>query len=168
MLPQIEATLAELRSVVGAKNDAELARRLKIDQSTISSWKARGRVPQKFTKLLEESEAKPQPPEVWPELQDRATAVALVRFILLRSELARSRDVDQAIATLRDLKPFWLAMHRAVHDLRAKMEALGTDLGTAEALLFQEDLRDPDATAERVRAQLAEDLSDNPWLGDYK
>lgn len=131
----VESTINNLRTVVGAKNDAELARRLQIDQSTISSWRARGRVPSRFVKLLE---AEPIPShEVWPELHDRGTAVALARYAILRNEVAMGGNVDKALPTFLDVRPFWIVMHRAVHDLRSKMDALHVDLQTAAALLLQ-------------------------------
>ena len=166
----VDATISNLRGVVGAKTDAELGRMLGIDQSTISSWRARGRVPGRFVKMLDaadKSEASGAP-QVWGELQDRAQAVALIRFTLLRAEIAQSRDLDRAMATFLDPKPFWLVLNRASHDLRLKMEALGVDLRTAQALVMQDDLRDPASTSQRVEAQLAEDLTDNPWLSDWK
>ena len=48
------------------------------------------------------------------------------------------------------------------------MEALRVDLKTAQALIMQEDLRDPEATTRRVERQLEEDIDDNPWLAGYK
>lgn len=163
---QVESTISDIRAVVGAKNDADLARRLNIDQSTISSWRSRGRVPSRFVKLLE---AEPVPSrEVWPELHDRGTAIALARYTILRNEVAMMGDVDKALPAFLDVKPFWIVMHRAVYDLRAKMDALNVDLQAAAALLLQEDLRSPQDTAKRVAAMLAEDLADNPQLGDWK
>lgn len=91
-----------------------------------------------------------------------------LRFILLHHELARSGDVDRALPVLRDMLPYWLVLHRAVHDLLRRVEALQVDMETAQALLLQEDLRDPDATALRVEQQLHEDLADNPWLTSWK
>lgn len=161
----VDSVIQSLRAVVGAKNDAELARQLKIDQSTISSWRARGRVPERFATLLE---AKPSPSaDVWPELNDRGTAVALARYVILRQHVATQGDTELAFSAFAEVKPFWLVMHRAVHDLQAKMKALNVELSTAAALILQEDLRDPKATEERVAAQLAEDLRDNPWLKDW-
>lgn len=170
MQQTVDATISGLRSAVNAKSEAELARLLGIDQSTISSWRSRGRVPQRFVKMLEtiDKGAAAEPPQVWGELQDRATSVSLVRFTLLRQELARSRDIDSALSVFLDLKPFWLVLHRVVHELRMKMEALKVDLATAQALLMQEDLRDPEATAARVQRQLSEDLNNNPWLSSWK
>ena len=171
MLQSVEATIQGLRGVVNAKSDAELARTLGIDQSTISSWRARGRVPQKFEKLLRSngSSAASGPIdwstlEVWPELQELSRAIGLLRFTLLRSEVARSGDVDRAMSIFIDQKPFWFLMWRAAHDLGSKMHALGVELKTAQALILQDDLRDPEATAQRVAKHLAEDIADNPHL----
>ncbi|AVL53257.1 hypothetical protein CEP88_11995 [Roseobacter denitrificans] len=104
----------------------------------------------------------------WPELEERGQSIALVRFTILRQKIASSGDVDTALPVFLDLLPFWLVMHRAVHELRLKMEALKVDLKTAQALLMQEDLRDPQATLDRVANQLEEDLKDNPHLKEWK
>ena len=45
-----------------------------------------------------------------------------------------------------------------------KMQALGVEMKTAQALILQDDLRDPDRTAQRVPKHLAEDISENPGL----
>ncbi|MFN3721890.1 MAG: helix-turn-helix domain-containing protein [Paracoccaceae bacterium] len=166
----VEALITNLRSVVGAKNDAELARQLDIDQSTISSWRARGRVPVRFTKILDTPNvgAKPDPDHAWPEMQERATAVALARFVMLRRHEFEGPATDLTLARFLDIKPFWLLMNRAVLELRTKIDALKIDLATAAALVLQEDLRDPDATIKRVTQQLSEDLADNPWLKEWK
>ena len=170
MQNSVDVTIAELRVSSGAKSNAELARRLGIDQSTISAWRARGRVPERFVNLLENSAigAEPQPPQVWGELQEFGHAIALARFTLLRCEVAFSGDADRAMSVFRDIKPFWILLHRAVHELRMKMEALAVDLVTAQALLLQEDMRDPDAARGRIADQLAEDFRDNPFLQNWK
>ena len=107
-------------------------------------------------------------PQVWGELQERAQCLALIRFTLIRHNVAQSGDVDRALGVFLDLKPFWLELHRSIHELRIKMKTLRVDLKTAQALLMQEDLRDPEATALRVEQQLEEDIADNPWLAGYK
>ncbi len=168
-MPQsVEATIEGLRGAVSAKSDAELARTLGIDQSTISSWRARGSVPQKFVKLLRPngSSAASGPIDwttlkTWPELQERSRAIGLLRFTLLNADLAKSGEIDRAMAAFIDQKPFWLLMYRAAHDLGVKMQALGVELKTAQALILQDDLRDPDRTAQRVEKWLAEDMADN-------
>jgi hypothetical protein len=54
-----------------------------------------------------------------------------------------------------DQKPFWLLMYRAAHDLAAKMQALGMEMKTAQALILQDDPRDPERTAQRVASVLS-------------
>ena len=166
MIGAVDKTIANLRRVVSAETDAELARKLGIDKSTISGWRSRGRVPGRFVKLLEApgTGVDLEIPQVWGELQERAQAIALVRFTLARADTARSGEIDRAMGVFLDVRPFWVVLYRAVHDLRLKTEALGVDLRTAQALLMQEDLRDPEASARRVELQLAEDIRDNPEL----
>ncbi|MBZ0129486.1 MAG: helix-turn-helix domain containing protein [Rhodobacteraceae bacterium] len=165
----IDSTIADLRHTFGASTDAELARKLRIDKSTISSWRSRGRVPGRFINLIGAASAKPlfEPPAVWGELQEYANAAALLRFTLLRSELANSGDADQALQVFRDIKPFWLILHRAAWEIRAKVEKLEIGIEAAQAILMHEDISDPKAAAARIQQQLDEDLADNPWLDDY-
>ena len=171
MIGQVDSTIADLRRAVNATNDSELARTLRIDKSTISGWRVRGSVPQKFVNLIRSngSSAASGPIDwstldAWPELQERSRSIGLLRFTLLRSEVARSGDVDRAMGVFMDQKPFWLVMYPAAHDLGVKMQALGVEMKTAQALILQDDLRDPDATALRVAKHLAEDISHNPGL----
>ena len=166
MQSNVETTIAKLRTVVKAKSNAELARKLGVDQSTISSWQARGRVPDQFIEFLKDPVS--QKSQIWQELTDCATAVALLRYTLLMHEVAAGRDIDRGMGVFLTLKPWWIIMHSAAHELRLKMDTLDTDLKTAQALIMQDDLRDPDATSRRTALQLAEDQADNPHLENWK
>lgn len=163
MLENVDTTIAGLRSVVGAKNDADLAGKLGLDKSTISGWRSRGRVPDRFVRFLR---ADAFEKEVWPELYDRAIAVGNARYAMLQQNVLNSNDLNQAMAAFLHTKPYWLVMHRAMHELRIKMEVLGIDLSTAAALLLQNDLQDTSATAKRVADLLAEDIADSPEYRD--
>lgn len=166
MQGSVDAAIAELRRVVGAQTDAELARHLALDKSALTAWRSRGRVPERYQSFLAQVRSgEPfQEFEIWPELQSAGQRIALIRFTLLRQKDARSGNIDQAMQIFKSLRPFWLIMYRAVHDVRLKMMAVGAELKTAQALVMQQDLRDPEATAVRVAGQLAEDISDNPTL----
>jgi Bacteriophage CI repressor helix-turn-helix domain. len=51
----VDAVLARLASVLGAKNDSELCRMLGVNRQTLSSWRGRGSVPYALCiKLAEE------------------------------------------------------------------------------------------------------------------
>ena len=74
-LESVDPTIAGRRNVVGTHNGCDLAAKLRLDKSTISGWPFRGRVPGRFVQLLEPDRL----PEIdiWPELHDRGTALAL-------------------------------------------------------------------------------------------
>jgi len=65
---------------------------------------------------------------------------------------------------MKDTKAFRLANYRAHFELHEKQKALGINQDAALALLMHDDLRDPDATAERVQRDLDEALRDSPGL----
>ena len=112
-------TIAGLRSMTGAETDAERARKLGVDKSTASGWRARDRVPSRFTRMLDVPRKGTllDLRNISGELQERAMPIGNLRLILLRRELARSGDVDRALPVLRDLLPCGLVLRRAVRDL---------------------------------------------------
>jgi hypothetical protein len=166
MTPDVQTRLDGLKRVVSVRNEAELARRLGVNQSAISSWKQRGRVPQRFARMVSEPEVGMLADlrGVSGGLQEQGFPIGLVRFAVLRADLLQSGNADDAMSKMRDMLPFWLVMYRAVHDLLKRVEVAQVDLTTAQALILQDDLRDPSATRSRVEAQLAEDIADNPHL----
>ena len=58
-------------------------------------------------------------------------------------------------------------MNRAGIEIRNRMRGLGIDPETAQALILQDDLRNPASTATRVMAELATDLADNPKITNW-
>ena len=166
MISDVEDIIAHLRTAVGAASDAELARQLKVDQSTISSWRARGRVPQRYVKdlLSPANERTADHPAIWTEMENRALGIALARFTLLHRDSVTLPELNRAMSAFLDPKPWWLILNRAVHDVRGRMIGLDVDPSTAQALILNDDLREPEETAKRVAAELAEDLADNPNL----
>jgi len=171
MSDHVEQAIARLRDVHGARNDAELARRLQVGQSTVSAWRARGHVPDEYINKFANEKPKPTvtgAPKGFDEIESRAHAIALARFVIIRKEEISAKDIDRTIGNFMEMRPFWLVMHRAIHDIRAKMAQLNVDPATAQVLVFQQDLRDPAATLVRVQSELAEDWAGNPWLADWK
>lgn len=166
MQGSVDATISNLRSITGAKNNAELARKLSVDQSTISSWRSRGRVPARFVRMLQTPHEKlpEKHPKVWQELIDFAQPITAVRFAILRHDIILSEDKTEASAILKKQYPFLLITNRVIQELRKRMELLSIDLITAQALVLQDDLRNPSETHKRLAAQLSEDMADNPWL----
>lgn len=165
----VETIISDLRSAVMATSDADLARKLKVDKSTVSSWRSRGRVPERFAKMAKQNHVMTiSMPEVWGELQDRAHPITLLRYTIYRAEMVRSSSIEVSLLAFRDMRPFWLIMNRAVEEIRQKASSLDIELSAAQAIIMHEDLRDPDATAKRISLEMAEDFADNSWLADWK
>ncbi len=84
--------------------------------------------------------------------------------MLLRHDLAASGEVNRSLPAFRQMLPFWLILHRAVHDMLSTVKSLQIDLDAAQVLILQDDLLHPERTKVRVARQLEEDLRDNPLL----
>lgn len=165
----VETTIQQLRDTFSATSDSDLAKKLRIDKSTVSSWRSRGRVPSRFVKLLDEQPPREQAqaPDHWNELQETALGLSQLRFTLMTKDIAVSGDVERAMITFMNTKNYWAVLYRAVHEIQEKQSALNVDHDTAAALLMQEDLREPEATGARVRADLEQDLKDSPHLENW-
>ena len=61
-------TIDHLRAFMDVVSDPELARKLRIDKSTISSWRSRGSVPNRYRRILSGSDphAYEMPPATTP------------------------------------------------------------------------------------------------------
>jgi hypothetical protein len=103
--------------------------KLGVDKSTISAWRSRRRIRERFVQLPE-PERLPEI-DIWPELHDRGTAPALARYVSPRPETVRGGDADRAIAAVLDGKPFWPVLNRAALDLRSMVQALKIDVSAA-------------------------------------
>lgn len=75
----VDDAIRDLRLLLGCDNDAQLARSLCIDNSTISSWRARGKVPEKYLRFARGEAAGPL--AAVPEIEMCALALALLRFV---------------------------------------------------------------------------------------
>lgn len=169
MEASVDQTIGKLRDLFGAETDSELAKQLHLDKSTVSSWRSRGRVPERFTKLLtaEPSDLFPwdEPLEVLRELQPVAMPIALFRYsLLLNDPESGLADNEAMLAFLTNLLPFNSVIFRAAVDLRKRQKAVGVKPEVAQLLVLQDDIRDRQATLTRTREQLREDVEHNPGL----
>lgn len=82
MLGDVAAVIEDLRRHFGVTTDAELARQLSIDKSTISSWRSRGRIPIRYRGIVDGTHRAPAPapPVAWTQLERIAFDLALLRF----------------------------------------------------------------------------------------
>ena len=94
--------------------------------------------------------------------------IALARYVILMGPQIEPSNIDNAMSLLLDMRNFWLIMYHAAEDVRSEVSVLRVEPETAQALVLQDDLRNPSATFARIKATLMEDIRDNTWLADWK
>lgn len=168
MSNDVEKQIERLRKLFEAENDAELAKALRIGQSAISTWKARGAIPKRYLLILREEEQKTSAapslgPAYWGGHQNVAFGLALVRFARLHG----STDVDKDFRATYTTRPgdFWSLFHQAQNDLHEEMERSGSQLPQeALALILNDERADPEK-AKAHAAQVVEEVRTNTFRG---
>lgn len=154
-LEEVERTIERLREHFRAETDADLARRLRIDKSTVSSWRARGRVPDRFLKMLEGAshQAVGAAPLHWGDHEHAAFQLALFRYARLVSDTVASGDYRSNIDLLMKAETdFWILMNAAQMDIAERPANNPYDPSTAAMLIVHDDLAAGSASIERDRA----------------
>lgn len=173
-MSDVDRIIADLRALVAAETDSELAKALKIDKSTISSWRSRGRVPSKFVAYLEEGNGNARSEllsqdEMLPMFAEMTVGIAAFRLALVMdSGHPMVADQDALTLFLQERLPFFALQHRAVLDVRDRVIALGVKPETARLLVIQADLSDRKAALSRTLEHLEEDLRDNEGALGYR
>ena len=150
--------IEKLKVRFAAQSDADLATQLGVDKSTISSWKARGRVPDKYLLILHggENSGFTAPPVRWGERESAAFSLALLRFSAVIQPHLNSSDLEKLSDWLPHYgAPFWAIFAICLDEIDAKMGAGTRSAKEASLLLIALDANDPDGA--RSRAQDAVD-----------
>lgn len=123
---EIEQQIERLKAKHGVANDQELARALHLGKSTIGSWRARGSIPERYIKALEDGRiaAFSLTPADMSEEEYLALSLALMRVI--RDEATVIADPRTLIARGAKL-PALLIEHykQALEDMGATASDIG-------------------------------------------
>lgn len=151
-----ESTIEALKLKLNATNDADLARKLAVDKRTVSAWRARGSVPDRYTAILDGAshQAVMTPPLKWGPYENCAFRLALFRFARVKAAAAISNDFRIIFDTFAHPRGFWLLMSRCQKDIAAAMEDRTDSVDTAMALVMHDDIAAGDAAIERDRLAL--------------
>lgn len=145
----VEETLEALRQHFQVATDAELARKLRIDKSTISSWKARNRVPDRYRGILQgdTKAAAGVSPLRWSEHESAAFDLALFRLARIIAAHVDLDDYAESLSYFSHLAAtdLWLMQN----DCQGDLAAFGELPHTALALAIHGDLKEPDASLQR-------------------
>lgn len=166
MSADVEQILDRLRAHFDVHSDAELARALNIGQSTISTWKARGRVPERINRILEGQSplALGVGPVYWGPHENAAFGLALVRFCRLHGASADSAEFRAIYELATRTGDFWSLFHQSQSDLRAELES--SKDGKAEAglaFILNDELANPDLARARALDAIEAGRSKITW-----
>lgn len=122
----IEENLARLRKIFGAANDAELARALKLGQSTISTWKSRGRIPDRVLSILDGKSplALGTSPMNWGPHENAALGLALVRLCRIHAADLLAGDFRSALEMANRPSDLWTLFRRSQQDIADEMNRM--------------------------------------------
>lgn len=82
MADSVQDVIDALKRHLGTNSDQDLARRLSLGRSTISSWKARGAVPSRYRRILEGDEPTfALEPKEMTEEEGLALSLAIMRLM---------------------------------------------------------------------------------------
>ncbi len=148
----------ELRSRLDVVTDADLARSLDIDKSTISSWRSRGRVPERYVRMLDRdgSDEYLGPPVRWTAKDRVAFDMALLRFTRALAGDLSGDDPIKVYATFALASPaFWALKDGCRRELNDVVAARpGLNIEDAYGIVWQRYVQDGDAGVERDRKAL--------------
>lgn len=135
----VENTIAAMKAAHGAETDEQLAKSLGIGRSTISSWRIRGSVPQRYlTRVPGDSRASVSyAPLSWEDEERAAFELALLRFFKEHGKIFENYraflEGGMAVAG------FWIILDRAKKDIVTAMdEGDKSALRAAHILAFRE------------------------------
>lgn len=151
-----EATILALRRKLGAASDADLARMLLVDKRTVSAWRSRGSVPDRYTAILEGESHQTimTPPIKWGRHEECAFRLALFRYTRVRAAAAVSNDFRTIFDAFAHPRSFWTLMIRSQRDIANAMEDRTDSVDTAMALVMHDDIMAGEAAIERDIAAL--------------
>jgi hypothetical protein len=136
--------IEQLKRRFRVSTDQELAERLKVGRSTVTSWRRRGSIPERYARLTDYGTSLSFPPDMddptWTEAEQAACELALVRLI-------RGWGADNLGDYTGYLRSgpfvraqFAMGLEKAVFDLYAKMDATGIEdpLQCARLMVYEE------------------------------
>ncbi len=166
MAENVEEAITALKVRLAVESDADLARRLRVSKSTISSWRARNSVPRRFLGVIagDDHQFMLAPPLKGGEHEEAAFRVTLFRFARLMQETTDLKDYRKALRLFGSeaSSVFWLMMDEAQKDLMSRRD--DQPLSNALALLLHDDVSAGEEAIQRDRKRLGDTLRDGrPW-----
>lgn len=150
MVNDIEETIGRLKDRYHVTSDSELARTLGVNKSTISSWKARNKIPARILEIIESDMVAVQsPPIQWGPFQQYAFGLALQRYTRVLADILGDLDLHQSVKLAGSSFVFFDLMGRAEGAILNLQDKGDYSYETAATMLIHEDMVDPKAALHR-------------------
>ena len=155
-MTDFEEIIDALKQRMKAGTDADLARKLAVDKRTVSAWRARGAVPDRYLSIIAGADHQTvnTPPLRWGPYEDYAFRLALFRFARVKATTAMNSDYSTLYRQFAHPGGFWRLMHKCQQDLATAMEERTEVLDTAYALVLHDDVSAGATAIERDGALL--------------
>lgn len=161
-----EEKIDTLKRMLNAKSDAELARKLGIDKRTVSSWKIRGKIPERFELMIEGkagSHAYGTAPAYWSGIENIAMSLAAIRYSEVVSEASSSKDFESILSMAFHPEDIWTLHREAYSDLCEVMKAGSHSFESAVAVLIHRELDEPIAAKEARKKMILDNRPSVEW-----
>ncbi|TDL88039.1 hypothetical protein [Meridianimarinicoccus aquatilis] len=153
-----------LKGHFNVDSDIELARALKIDKRTVSAWRSRKRVPQRFIGMLTGQSSHPHAvgPVYWHNQEKAAFCLALFRYARAYTSEFNEKGFNEALKVLDHANDdFWALMRRAQSDI-GKLEG-GNSTSAALSMLIHDDIENSAAINEQSHRIMRENRPSITW-----
>lgn len=158
---QVEENLAKLKVLLGAETDSDLARLLSLDRRTVSGWRARKSIPERYLAMLHDHAASQTPAFGMnlSEVDRAALSLALFRHARARADAATSEDFGKTWRAFWNLGAFFEMFMLARRDIARELQA-GASVDRALTHTMLQDVEQAEETTGRDQAICAK--WDNP------
>ncbi|MCI5041004.1 MAG: helix-turn-helix domain containing protein [Donghicola eburneus] len=156
-MSEVEETIAHLKQRYRVSSDVQLAKVLGVSKSTISSWRARNKVPERVLEVIESDMVATQsPPVEWGPFQKLAFGLALQRYCRVLADHMESSDFKYAMKLAGTPEAFFALMGQAEGAILNMQESGDFNYETAVAALVHEDIINPEKAGARDLETLRE------------
>lgn len=172
-MDEAATVIADLKNALGVTTDSDLARKLRVDKSTIASWKARGSVPDRYKGIAagDPMQAMLAPPLKWSEHEQAAFSLALFRFCRTFAGEIAAADFHTMLRVFGTTSwQLWVLFAEAQTDLAEEIGRSACSVQMALAMRIHRDLEQGATMVDQHRDLLKQTLSpmrvdgvEKPW-----
>ena len=149
--------ISALKVRFAVNSDSDLAKALGVDKSTVSSWKARNKVPFKYRNILvgAANAGFISPPVRWGDRESAAFSIALFRFCAAVKDVVEDGSIEPVTEWFTSNGvPFWAVFAVALEDVDDKMQAVGRSADEARMIILANEAQHSERAAQNATSAI--------------